>query len=62
MPVTARLINVPTDVTFDCALVVNVPVTDVKTPAVAPILPTFALAGFVGCNYAQSIYLYWLGL
>ena len=43
MPVTVRLTNVPVLVILGCALVVNVPVTDVKTPAVAPILPTFAL-------------------
>ena len=39
LPVTSKLTNVPVLVILGCALVVNVPVTDVKTPAVAPILP-----------------------
>ena len=37
LPVTARADNVPTDVTFGCALVVRVPVN-----RLAPIVPEFA--------------------
>ena len=44
LPLTAKLVNVPTDVMLDCAAVVNEPATVVNTPAAAPMLPTLALA------------------
>ena len=44
LPLTAKLVSVPTLVMLGCAAVVNEPATVVNTPAAAPILPTFALA------------------
>ena len=43
LPVTPKLVKVPTLVMLGCAAVVNGPVIAVNTPVAAPILPTLAL-------------------